>query len=164
MTMLRRISFATNLGVIIRDDRSPCTMRRTTKKEYPRRLPNMEAQGRNWTSVLCTGRIRHKGPALHLQNYLVARTHDSATLKRIKAYMPNAERRVKSHINVSKFMPRCERDKFLDLVLLMLASQRSSDDDEDGETKNGQENRPLYPNGFTMMLKQLWKQVKNGDA
>jgi hypothetical protein len=46
----------------------------------------------------------------------------------------------------------------------MLASQRSVNDDEHRDTINGQEDRPLYPYGFTMMLKQFWKQVKNGDA
>jgi len=46
----------------------------------------------------------------------------------------------------------------------MSASQRRVNDDEHGDTKKGQEDRPLYPNGFTMMFKQFWKQVKNGDA
>src|SRR3972149_1541341 len=84
--------------------------------------------------------------------------------KMIKTYMPSAERRVKSHINVSKFMPRCERDKLLGLALLILASQRRVNDDQHGDTKNGQEDRPLYPNGFTMMFKQFRPQVKNGDS
>jgi hypothetical protein len=46
----------------------------------------------------------------------------------------------------------------------MSGSQRRINDDEHGDAKNGQEDRPLYPNGFTMMLKQFWKQVKNGDT
>ena len=78
--------------------------------------------------------------------------------------MANAVRRVNNHINVSKFMPRWERVKFLDLGSLMLPSQRSADDSQNGNAKGRQENRPLDPNGFAMMFDQFWKQVKDGDA
>jgi hypothetical protein len=45
----------------------------------------------------------------------------------------------------------------------MLPSHRSADDSQNGNAKDWQENRPLDPNGFALMLDQFWKQVKDGD-
>src|SRR6266498_4313944 len=83
---------------------------------------------------------------------------------RINAYIANAESLVKSHISISKFMPRWERDKLLDLSSLILRSHCSADDGQNGNAVGGNENRPLDPNSFTLMLDQLWKQIKDGDA
>jgi hypothetical protein len=80
------------------------------------------------------------------------------------AYIARAESLVKSHINVSKFMPRREKVKFLDLGSLILPSQSSFDNDQSGNTIDGEENRPLDPNGFALMLDQFGEQVKDGDA
>jgi hypothetical protein len=45
----------------------------------------------------------------------------------------------------------------------MLPSHRSADDSQNGNAKDRQENRPLDPNGFALMLDQFWKQVEDGD-
>jgi hypothetical protein len=45
----------------------------------------------------------------------------------------------------------------------MLSSRRSHDDDEGGDAKGRQENRPLDPDGFAMVFDQLWEQVEDGD-
>jgi hypothetical protein len=46
----------------------------------------------------------------------------------------------------------------------MLSSQPSADDNQRSDAKGRQENRPLDPNGFTVMFDQLGEQVENGDA
>jgi hypothetical protein len=80
------------------------------------------------------------------------------------AYIARAESLVKSHINVSKFMPRLERDKFLDFESFMLSSHRSFYDHKNGNAIDRQENRPFDPHGFMLMLDQFREQVKDGDA
>ena len=45
----------------------------------------------------------------------------------------------------------------------MLPSQRSADDDQSGNAKGRQENRPLDPDGFALMFDQLREQVEDGD-
>src|ERR1043166_2139571 len=71
---------------------------------------------------------------------------------RIKPYIANAERRVKSHMNISKFKPRFERGNVLALVA-MLASRRA-DDDEDCNCIKRNKDRPFHPDGFTFMWDQ----------
>src|ERR1043165_9421698 len=48
---------------------------------------------------------------------------------RIKPYIANAERRVNSHMNISKLKPRFERGNVLALVAML--TSRRTDDDED---------------------------------
>src|SRR5512134_3063051 len=73
--------------------------------------------------------------------------------KRINAYIPSAERRVNSHMNISKLRPRLVRGRVLDLVA-MLASRRADDykyrDEEDRDKE-----RPLHPDRLALVYKEL---------
>src|SRR6476469_5425886 len=73
---------------------------------------------------------------------------------RMMAYMPRAERRVNSHMNISKLRPRFERGRVLDLVTVMLTS-RGSDDHKDRDREKRNEDCPLHPDGFALMRDQL---------
>src|SRR3972149_5893718 len=82
---------------------------------------------------------------------------------RINPYIARAERRVKSHMSISKLRPRRVRERLLDLAA-MLTSQRSLDDDENRKAIKGQEERPFHPDGFALVLEQSRPQVEDGDA
>src|ERR1043165_600823 len=69
---------------------------------------------------------------------------------RINPYIASAVRRVNSHMNISKFRPRFERGKVLDLVVAMLTSRRA-DDHEDGNRVKRNKDCPLHPNGFLLI-------------
>src|SRR5271157_1301317 len=85
--------------------------------------------------------------------------------KRISAYIASAERRVKIHISISKLRPRFVIGTILDFVeVAMLASQSRADDDEERHAINGDEHRPLNPDGFALIFDQCWKQVEESDA
>src|ERR671925_174386 len=82
--------------------------------------------------------------------------------KRISAYIPSAERRVKSHMNISKLSPRFARGRVLGFAVAILASRRADDHkDRDGEQRD--EDRPLQPDGLALMDKQLGEQIDDGD-
>src|SRR6185436_19472096 len=79
---------------------------------------------------------------------------------RINPYIARAERRVNSHINISKLRPRFDRGKVRDLTA-MLTSQCRAHDNEYGNSKKGDKNRKLHPDCFALMHKQLREQVND---
>src|SRR5581483_5242009 len=74
------------------------------------------------------------------------------TAMRISPYIASAVRRVIIHMNISKLSPRLVRGRVLDFVVAMSTSQRRMNDHEDGQTINGQKDRPFDPDGFARMF------------
>src|SRR5512138_309111 len=84
------------------------------------------------------------------------------TANRIKAYIASAERRVKSHMNISKLRPRLAKGRVRDLVA-MSASQCRSDDRIGGDGKDRDEDRPLQPDRFVLVFPEARPQVEQRD-
>src|SRR5512137_2382464 len=70
--------------------------------------------------------------------------------KRISPYMARAEKRVKAHMSISKFRPRRRRGRVRGLEA-MSDLQRRAYDDDDGDRIEGQEDRPLHPDGLALV-------------
>src|SRR5215212_2736375 len=148
---------------------SPCTPCATANRSsaLPVNLQNgLDHGAKSGTFVLCTCVLTGIKPQRSTSAKLIwlraPMTSAPMIAKRIKAYIPSAERRVKSHMNISKLRPRFARGSVLGLVVAMLTSRRA-DDHEDCNGKQGQEDRPLYPNRLALMDKQLREQVNDAD-
>ena len=82
---------------------------------------------------------------------------------RMNPYMARAERRVKSHITVSKLNPRLFNGS-VRLVSIKLTSPSRADDAIDRKYINWNEDKPFQPNRLTLILYQAREEVKDGDA
>src|SRR6266487_3695236 len=85
------------------------------------------------------------------------------TANRIKPYIAKAERRVKSHINISKLSPRLVKGRVRDFAFAMSASHGRANNHKCRDPENGNKDRPFQPDRFVLVLQQLGPQIHNGD-
>src|SRR5512138_158665 len=90
-------------------------------------------------------------------------TRAPITANRMSPYIASAERRVNNHMNISKLRPRLLRGRVLDFVAI-LASKCRAQDREHRNAENGDENRPLQPDSFALVLPRFWPQIEKGNA
>src|SRR5512142_2152793 len=79
--------------------------------------------------------------------------------RRIKPYIASAEKRVKSHMNISKLRPRLLMGRTLGLVVAMLTSQRRADDHKRRNPKQWDKDRAFEPERFILMLQRFGPQI-----
>src|SRR6185503_14830854 len=131
------------------------------RSALPTTLQKGEDQGERsgtfvlWTCVL-TGMNPQRSTSARFMLLRAPITRAPMIANRIRAYIPRAERRVKSHMNISKLRPRFERGRVLGLVVAILASRRAKDH-ENGDGENREKDRPLHPDRLTLMHKQPGK-------